>query len=495
GEDPLAAAQAFSRGRGVDAVLLTASTSSSEPVSQAAKMCRKRGRIVLVGVTGLDLARADFYEKELKFQVSCSYGPGRYDPLYEDQGQDYPIGFVRWTEQRNFEAVLDLIENGSLDLKSLISHRFDIDDAPDAYSLLVSGEPSLGILLRYPQDAGKDSSADLLTRTITLENAAAPASKGVAGFIGAGNYGGRILISAFRDAGATLHSIASAGGVSAVHYGKKFGFSRVSTDASALIGDPEIDLVVISTRHDTHARFVEQSLSAGKNVFAEKPLCLTHAELDRIASLASQPDSSRLMVGFNRRFAPHTRRMKELLQATAASKAFVMTVNAGSVPNEHWLQDAAVGGGRLVGEACHFIDLLRFLADSPISGFDVFPLRDPGGPPRPDKATITLSFADGSIGSIHYLANGDKAFPKERLEVFSGGRVLQLDNFRKLRGWGWQNFSTMNLWRQDKGQSACAAAFVSSIRNGAPAPIPLEQILEVSRVSIEVAEISSARSS
>jgi predicted dehydrogenase/threonine dehydrogenase-like Zn-dependent dehydrogenase len=494
GEDAVAVGEAFSRGRGMDAVLITASTASSEPVRQAAKLCRKRGRIVLVGVTGLELSRADFYEKELTFQVSCSYGPGRYDPRYEQQGHDYPIGFVRWTEQRNFEAVLDLMAAGALDMKPLISHRFDIDEAARAYDLLVSDQPSLAIILRYPDRTGEGGRRELLRRTVALGATVPLSGRGVAGFIGAGNYGGRILISAFRDAGAALHTIASAGGVSAVHYGKKFAFRQATTDTAALIADPEIDLVVISTRHDTHARFVEQSLQAGKNVFVEKPLCLTAAELERITTLATQPGAPQLMVGFNRRFAPHVIRMRELLSTVAAPKSLVMTVNAGAIPNDHWLQDPAVGGGRLLGEACHFIDLLRHLTGSAITGFDVVPLADPAGPPLPDKATVVLRFADGSVGTIHYLANGHKAYPKERLEIFCAGRILELDNFRRLRGWGWSGFSSLNLWRQDKGQAGCAAAFVGAVRNGEPSPIPLDEILEVSRVSIDVAARSAARS-
>lgn len=496
GEDPVSVAERFSRGRGVDAVLITASTSSSEPVSQAAKMSRKRGRIVLVGVTGLELSRADFYEKELTFQVSCSYGPGRYDPAYENEGHDYPLGFVRWTEQRNFEAVLDLMAAGALDMKPLISHRFTIEDAPKAYDLLVAPEPSLGILIRYPEDEGKERRSELLRRTVPLRaDKTDAAGKGVAGFIGAGNYSGRVLISAFKEAGADLRSIASAGGVSAVHYGKKFGFQQATTEASAILNDPEVDVVVIATRHDSHARFVEQSLNARKNVFVEKPLCLTRDELDQIADLARQPGAPRLMVGFNRRFAPHVVRMKELLSSISAPKSFVMTVNAGAIPTDHWIQDPVIGGGRLLGEGCHFIDLLRHLAGASITGIHALSLADSAGPPRPDNSTISLSFSDGSTGLIHYFANGHKSFPKERLEVFCEGRVLQLDNFRKLRGWGWKTFSTMNLWRQDKGQAACATAFIQAVRSGSASPIPLEEILEVSRVSIEVAEISAARSS
>lgn len=491
GQDPLAAAEAFSRGRGVDAVILTASTSSNEPVSQAAKMCRKRGRIVLVGVTGLELSRADFYEKELSFQVSCSYGPGRYDPAYEEGGQDYPVGFVRWTEQRNFEAVLDLMASGALDVKPLISHRFDIDAAPEAYDLLASDTPSLGILIRYPAGQGAPDSPEQQRRVVPLTEGQASAGKASVGFIGAGNYGGRVLIGAFRKAGATLDTLVTSGGVSAVHYGRKFGFRQASTDVPAMVADPAIDTVAICTRHNTHAGFVQQALTAGKHVFVEKPLCLTMAELAEIQTAleGASAAGSRpiLMVGFNRRFAPHVVRMKQLLSPISIPKCFVMTVNAGAIPSDHWTQDPQVGGGRLVGEACHFIDLLRHLAGAPITEFEVATLDEKHGPTRSDKATITLRFADGSIGTVHYLANGHKGYPKERLEVFCAGKVLQLDNFRKLRSWGWKGFLQMNLWRQDKGTDACVQAFTASVRDGASAPIPIEEILEISRVSIEIA--------
>ena len=490
GEDVLAAAQAFSRGRGVDAVIITASTKSNEPVSQAANMCRKRGRIVLVGVTGLELSRADFYEKELSFQVSCSYGPGRYDPSYEEGGNDYPVGFVRWTEQRNFEAVLDLMAAGQLDVEPLISHRFPLERAVEAYELLSSGQPSLGILLAYPQsDAGR-----LSQRQVKLEPAA-PAhavGKATVAFLGAGNYAGRVLIPAFKAAGAVLHSVVSSGGVSAVHYGKKHGFAHASTDASAVLDDSAVDTVVVATRHDAHARQVLDALRSGKHVFCEKPLCLTLDELHRIEVEACARPAQLLMLGFNRRFAPQVVKTKQLLSTLAEPKSFVMTVNAGAIPAEHWTQDKAVGGGRIVGEGCHFIDLLRHLAGAPIVSWHAESLgRHPALAIADDKATMMLRFADGSVGTIHYLANGDKGFPKERLEVFCAGRVLQLDNFRKLRGWGWKGFSRMNLWRQDKGQAACAAAFVRAVRSGSPCLIPLDEVLEVSRISIEVQQALS----
>jgi predicted dehydrogenase/threonine dehydrogenase-like Zn-dependent dehydrogenase len=492
GEDPIAAALAISRGRGVDAVIITASTKSSEPVSQAAKMCRQRGRIVLVGITGLELSRADFYEKELTFQVSCSYGPGRYDRGYEEGGQDYPVGFVRWTEQRNFEAVLDLMASGALDVVSLISHRFPLPRAEEAYALLTSDAPSLGILLEYPGSGAQPVQA-LTERTVPLSNVTAKAKPSI-GFLGAGNYAGRVLIPAFKATGATLHTLVSGGGVSAAHHGRKHGFMRASTDAAAAFAEPAVDTIVVATRHDSHARYVVQSLRVGKHVFCEKPLCLTLEELREIEQelaptilpSAAGEGAPLLMVGFNRRFAPQVVKMRALLAGVPEPKAFVMTVNAGAIPPDHWTQEPAVGGGRIVGEACHFIDLLRHLAGSPIVRHSEFALGcHPGTTVTSDKATITLEFDDGSIGTIHYFANGDRGFPKERLEVFCGGRVLQLDNFRKLRGWGWSGFSKMDLWRRDKGQAACVKAFVEALRNGGPAPIPLEEILEVSRVSIE----------
>lgn len=491
GEDVLSAALAFSRGRGVDAVIITASTRSNEPVSQAAGMCRQRGRIILVGVTGLELSRADFYEKELSFQVSCSYGPGRYDPAYEEGGQDYPIGFVRWTEQRNFEAVLDLMASGHLDVAPLISHRFDLARAEEAYALLSSSESSLGIVLKYPAGAPAADGLNpgLQSRNVLLGSPTITSAKGWVAFLGAGNYAGRVLMPAFKAAGAVLHSVASAGGVSAVHFGKKFGFAQASTDGAAALADSAVDTVVIATRHDAHGRQVLASLEAGKHVFCEKPLCLTLAELAAIETAAVSRPNQMLMVGFNRRFAPQVARMKALMATVAEPKSLVMTVNAGAIASDHWTQDAAVGGGRVVGEACHFIDLLRYLVGSPIKSHQALALaRHPALEVTDDKVTILLSFADGSVGTVHYLANGDKAFPKERLEVFCGGRILQLDNFRKLRGWGWKGFTSMNLWRQDKGQAACAQAFMDAVRGDGTPAIALDEVLEVSRVTIEIAE-------
>lgn len=484
GGDVLAAANSFSRGAGVDAVIITASAKSNDPVSQAARMCRKRGRIVLVGVVGLELSRADFYEKELSFQVSCSYGPGRYDPAYEEGGHDYPIGFVRWTEQRNFEAVLDLMASGALDVRPLVSHRIPLEKAEEAFALLTSDEPSLGILLEYQPDAAPER---LAKRSVPLGPAPQPGKATIA-FLGAGNYAGRVLIPAFKTAGAKLRTVVSGGGVSAVHFGAKHGFAEASTDDANVLEDANVDTIVIATRHNVHARQVLSSLRAGKHVFCEKPLCLTLDELDAVEAESHARPNQLLIVGFNRRFAPQIVKMKALLVPIAAPKSFVMTVNAGDIPADHWTQDKLVGGGRIVGEGCHFIDLLRHLAGAPIVAHHAIALgRQPRGSVSDDKVSISLAFGDGSTGVIHYLANGHKGFPKERLEVFVAGRVLQLDNFRRLRGWGWKGFSGTKLWRQDKGTQACVNAFVSAIREGRASPIPIDELIEVSRVSIEVA--------
>lgn len=490
GEDVLAAAAGFSRGHGVDAVIITAATDSDEPMHQAAQMCRKRGRIVLVGVVGLNLMRDDFYEKELTFQVSCSYGPGRYDPNYEDGGQDYPIGFVRWTEQRNFEAVLDLMASGALDVTPLITHRYDVQQAAEAMDLLTSQEPSMGILINYPdtQDIARPDKERKVALHQGAASGAAAASKGRVAFLGAGNYAGRVLIPAFEAAGAELATVVSSGGISAVHSGKKFGFQHASTDAKDALEDDTVDTVVIATRHDAHANQVIAALQAGKHVFCEKPLCLTLDEVDAIeAEKAARPDQQ-LMIGFNRRYAPHIVQMKSLLEKVDQPKAFIMTINAGDIPPDHWTQDPAVGGGRIVGEGCHFIDLLRHLAGSPITSHHAQSLgAHPAIAVTDDKAMISLQFADGSIGVINYLANGHSAVPKERLEVFAAGRVLQLDNFLRLKAHGWPGAKGSKLWKQDKGQAACAQAFMDAVRgSGAPA-IPVNELFEISRISIEIA--------
>ncbi|MFH0910631.1 MAG: bi-domain-containing oxidoreductase [Planctomycetota bacterium] len=494
GEDSVRTALAFSEGRGVDGVILAASTRSSEPVHEAAEMCRRRGRIVLVGVTGLELQRADFYEKELSFQVSSSYGPGRHDASYEELGRDYPFGHVRWTAQRNIQAALELMKEKRLSVSPLVSHRFPFEKAPDAYALLLDEKAGvLGILLQYPAKPGDEP-----LRATTVSYPAPRATRGerpssepvVCAFIGAGNHACRALIPAFRRASAVLKTVASRGGVSSTHAARRFGFESATSEVESVFHDPAIRAVVIATRHDSHADLAERALLAGKHVFVEKPLAvdarglsLVEAAVERLGRETAAPI---LMVGFNRRFAPHVVRMKSLLDGVGEPKALVATVNAGALPPGHWTNDPEVGGGRIVGEACHFIDLLRFLVGWPVLQIQTSPIMNRASSSHSrESATLTMTFADGSIGTVHYLANGHKSFPKERIEAFAAGRALVLDNFRSLRGYGWPRFHRLGLWRQDKGHAVCAAAFIEAVRQGACSPIAWEDILETTRLSLQ----------
>lgn len=490
-EDAVAAGMAFSEGRGVDAVLITAATKSNDPISHGAQMSRKRGRIVLVGLSGLELNRSEFFEKELTFQVSCSYGPGRYDKSYEEGGQDYPFGFVRWTEQRNFEAILIMLAEGKIDTQELISHRFTFADALQAYDVLVQDRTALGIVLNYP----KAREEVLRKRTIVLApQANIPAGKPVVGVLGAGNYASRVLVPNFKKAGVQFQTIVTSGGPSGAYLGNKLAFTTVSTDVAQIFDNPEINTVVIATRHDSHADMVIKAIEAGKHIFVEKPLALRMDEMERIQEVWNRRAESGepmplLMIGFNRRFSSLVVKMKSLVDSVKQPKAFIYTCNAGAIPADHWTQDIETGGGRLVGEACHFIDLLRFLVGSPILKYQVMRIgRNPAMAIVDDKVTIQLQFEDGSIGTVHYFANGGKRFPKERIEVFAADAVLQLDNYRELRGYSWPGFSKTKLWIQDKGQRACSKAFVDAIYSGAASPISLDEIWEVSRVAIEVAE-------
>lgn len=489
----VAAVQHLTRGVGVDGVIICASTSSSEPVHQAAQMCRKRGRIVLVGVTGLELNRADFYEKELTFQVSASYGPGRYDPAYEAGGVDYPEGFVRWTAGRNMEAVLDLMASGKLDAASLITHECPFADAPDAYEALVGDSTALGIVLQYPKHAfGPDTT--LLRQTINLGSATASSGRGRVGVIGAGNFAVQVLLPAVMNAGGTIRTIVSSGGTSASLAAAKFGAARASSNPNDVFDDPAIDTVIVATRHDSHARYAEQALRAGKHVFVEKPLAITTDELDRLQQcfeeLAASGSMPLLGVGFNRRFAPISQRMAELLDTQEVPKALTMTMNAGEIPADHWTQDPAAGGGRIVGEACHLIDLARFLVGHPIIDVHTTYLDSR----TRDTANINVSFDDGSIANLNYFANGSRRYPKERVEVFSGGMVLVNENFRTMKPYGWPKARTMRLRRQDKGHEALLASFIAATRQSGEAPIPLAQLLEVSAFTLEAAAGSAGHS-
>jgi len=493
--DPAAAgaevehARRFTGGRGVDGVLVAAATASAEPVRRAAEMSRQRGRIVLVGVAGLELSRDLFYKKELSFQVSCSYGPGRYDDAYEKKGQDYPLGFVRWTAQRNFEAALDLMADGRLRTGELVSHRFALEDAAQAYDRLAAGEPSLGMLLRYGGAGGSERAAKLDTRIVMARYAAAPpqaagavpARNPVVGLMGAGEFAGRVLLPEMRRAGARWKTAVSATGLGAAWAGRRFGVEQAATDEQAILDDPEIDTVVIATRHDTHARLAVAALRAGKSVWVEKPLARDESELEAIEAALLEHPGACLMTGFNRRFAPLARSMRAQLRS--GRHDFRYTVNAGGDVDGHWTLDPDQGGGRILGEACHFLDFLRFLSGAPVERLDA---RRCG-----TGAQIWLEFEGGSTGVVDYLTNGARDFAKERVEAFGQGQVLVLENFRRLRRHPRRAAEWMAGWggRQDKGHRAAVEAFLAAVRRKSESPVPVAEQLEVSRWAIRAAAL------
>jgi len=469
-------------GLGADAVLLTASTKSNGPIEMAANAVRKKGRIVLVGVVGLELDRRPFYFKEAEFVVSCSYGPGRYDPAYEEGGKDYPAPYVRWTEQRNLSAVLQLMSQGRLNVDRLTSHRFAIEEGEKAYGLIeTNSEPFMGILLQYPQapEGGKGK--------ITGSRPSPLAGTIGYGCLGSGQFARAVLLPAIRKQ-ANLHPalLCSAGGVSAATTGEKLGFDAVTTDEREVLSSPAVQAVFILTRHDLHGPQVAESLRAGKHTFVEKPLALTAEEISRIEeTLAGLGEKAPLLtVGFNRRFSPAAARVKAFFARTQAPKTVSIRFNAGAIPADHWTQDPEVGGGRLVGEACHAIDLATFLTGSrPVRVF----AESVGGEMAPtvtdDQAFITLRHADGSISSIAYLAGGDKAFPKERVEVIGGGKVAVIDDFRRVELWSGGKVKVEKN-AQDKGHAAEMAAWARALKNGGPAPIGWDELKAVSLTSI-----------
>lgn len=475
----------LTEGRGVDAVLITADTQSHEPVVLAGDIARDRGVVVAVGAVGLEIPRRTYYEKELRLLVSRSYGPGRYDPDYEERGKDYPIGYVRWTENRNMEAFVDLLAAGRLNLDPLISHRFPLEEAEKAYELIggKSGEPFLGVLFTYPETRPE--------RRVELRVApSAPSSSGSergtmrVGLLGAGNFASAVLLPALRKVpGVDLAGICTASGLSAGHVGKKFGFRFATTEEDQIFDDPAINTVVIATRHSQHARQVVRALRQGKIVFCEKPLCLNDGELDEIRQ--AHAGSSRLLVGFNRRFAPLAQRLKDFL-GFARPLMMHYRVNAGAVPPTHWIHDLGEGGGRIVGEACHFVDLLGFLAGSAPRRVFAAPLDDAVSPQK-DSLILTLEFQNGSVGTIHYGSVGDRAFPKERVEVFGGGAVAVLEDFRRLETVrGGRRRVWRSRWKQDKGHEAEWTHFARAIESGGPSPIPFEEIVATTRATFRV---------
>jgi predicted dehydrogenase/threonine dehydrogenase-like Zn-dependent dehydrogenase len=479
--DPIALLEQLTDGVGVDGVLICASTKSNGPIETAPKVCRKRGRVVLVGVVGLELNRTDFYQKEISFQVSCSYGPGRYDENYEKKGLDYPIGFVRWTEQRNFQAVLDLLHTGKLKVGPLIHQRTPFDESPSLYQQITEDPHGLGFILDYPQEKIE------IKRRVTLSNVTQKKAPASVGMIGAGNFAGAQLISAFKKSGAKLSGIASKTGVSGHHQGEKWGFEFSTTDYQEFLRDDKINTVVITTRHSSHGNLALEALKAGKNVFVEKPLALSSSELDALETyFAEQAQQNKavphLMVGFNRRFSPLTQKAKAILGHYPGVKSFVMTVNAGHIPADHWTQDPEVGGGRLLGEGCHFIDLMRFLSGSEIEKSQIVY----GDLKTKDTFSLILKFKNGDIGTLHYLSQGPKELPKEKLEIYFSQKALILDNFRSLQGFGLPEFSKMKLADQDKGHDEEIRQFIHGVEKAGESPIPLHEMFEVSRVAVEL---------
>jgi predicted dehydrogenase len=440
--------------------------------------------VVLVGVVGLELDRRPFYFKEAEFVVSCSYGPGRYDPNYEDRGHDYPPAYVRWTEQRNLQAVLDLMATGRLDVTPVISHRFPIERAPEAYELIDRGtEPYLAILLTF--DAAHESR---VTRRIMLRPAASPNGKVPVGVLGAGNFARMVLLPAIRACDELYPSVlCSAGGVSAVHSGAKCGFESATTDELAVLSDPSVQAVFSATRHDQHARQVLCALRQGKSIFVEKPLCLTVEELREIEqALEAAGDAAPLvMVGFNRRFSPAAMYVREFFADVRLPLTVSIRFNAGAVAPDEWVQNDQVGGGRVIGEACHGIDLATYLIGSPpvrVFGESIGGLQAPAV--TDDQCFLTLRHANGSISNIAYLAGGDKVYPKERIEVFGGGRIAVIDDFRAVTTCTGGRMRQQKWKQQDKGHRAEVRAFAKALREGGPAPISWAELRAVTLASI-----------
>lgn len=471
-----------SRGAGVDSVLISAETASSDPVNLAGTIARDRAVVVAVGTVGMDIERKAYYDKELDFRISRSYGPGRYDVAYEQKGRDYPIGYVRWTETRNMEAFLQFLAEKKVEVNSLITHRFPVERAQIAYDLITgrTRESFLGVVIQYP-----DSSEAVRTITLIPVNSITKlgSSEGSVkvGLLGAGGFASSTLIPAMKASSDTsLISVCAATGSHAQHAGRKFGFRVCTTEEAALIQNPEINTVVIATRHHLHARQVMAAFGAGKDVFCEKPLCLTEDELSEIVraySAISSASRPALMVGFNRRFAPMVVQMKSFLNSISGPLALNYRINAGYLPPDHWVNDREQGGGRVLGEVCHFVDLLMFLAGSPIvevAGRAVgTAARYSGG-----NVLVSLRFANGSEGMISYLANGDRSFSKERLEIFGGGATAVLEDFRRLELVRNGRKKTIHSrWRQDKGHAAEWASFITSLQRAAAPAISFEDIL------------------
>jgi predicted dehydrogenase/threonine dehydrogenase-like Zn-dependent dehydrogenase len=476
GDDPVKTVMDKTNGVGADGVIITASTKSNDVISQAAQMSRKRGRIILVGVIGLNLSRAEFYEKELSFQVSCSYGPGRYDDAYEQKGQDYPLPFVRWTEQRNFETVLQAISTGIIQVKPLITEVVPLQDYQKIYGEIGSSK-SIASLLSY-------SNATYSNQITLHSNANTKTNNGLA-IVGAGNFTKMTMMPALSKTKANLVSIVSSGGVSGTALAQKFNIAKSATSIDAVLEDEAVNTVLITTRHNLHAPMVIKALEAKKNVFVEKPLALHHEELIDIIK-AYQKSNNVLTVGFNRRFSPFATKMKALLGNANTPINVIATMNAGMIPSNVWVHDLKVGGGRIIGEACHFIDLISFLTGSKVTEVCMNAM---GVNPQEntDNASILLKYENGSTGVVNYFANGSKSYSKERVEVYSQERTLVLDNWRSLIGYGFKGFSKMKS-KMDKGHAAQFSQLVAQIEKKGDALIPFDSLVNTTHASFAAIE-------
>ena len=485
GVDTKAAVMNWSAGRGVDAVLITAATDSNEPIEFAGEVSRLKGRVVVVGMTGLSVPRQSYFKRELSLQISMSYGPGRYDQDYEERGHDYPFGYVRWTENRNIEAFLELVQQGRVAVEPLITHRFDVDDAERAYELIAGDvkEPYLAVLLAYdPQRR--------LSRTVDLAAGMKPRAareQGVrVGVIGAGGYVAGMLLPQFKNAGAEFVSVVTASGVTAVDVGRKFGFKQAASDAIEIIDDAQVNLVVVGTWHDTHAELATKALQSNKHVFVEKPLALNDEQLDTVLRAAADSSGS-LMVGFNRRFAPLAQKAKEFFAGRTAPLSILYRVNAGRIPRDHWIQDPVQGGGRIIGEVCHFIDLMQYLTGAlPVSVFAESVAAERHDVVNHDSVFITLRFADGSNGSIAYLAEGDKGLTKERIEIFGEGKTFVIDDFQQASAYRNGREEKTALRAQDKGQAEEVKQVCAMVLSGGAPLIPINQLAATTRATFRI---------
>lgn len=474
-------AQALSRSQGFDAVLICADAQSSDPVELAGEIARDRAKVVAVGAVGMDVPRRQYYAKELSLIVSRSYGPGRYDPDYEEAGLDYPIGHVRWTEGRNLQAFVDLMAKGAVDVRALVSHRYSIDKSVQAYQLIGGKQPFLGVLITYP---GISAKLPRTAKTVNFADASKPLPKGklLLGVLGAGNYARHTFLPALKGRrDIEFVGIASASGRPAADLARRFGFRYATSDQDQILKDRSVDAVAVLTRHHLHASQTLAALKAGKHVYCEKPLALNEKELAAIEKAIAKRSGPRLMVGFNRRFAPLSRELHKFLGTRSQPLVAQYRVNAGPLPLYHWLHDPTRGGGRLIGEGCHFIDYLIFLVGAPPVAVSAVSLPD-DGQYRQDNVQVTMRFADGSLGTLTYLANGDRSVSKERLEVFCGGKIAVLDDFRSLDLMAEGRLRGLR-GSQDKGHRAAWQTFVECLRTGGQPPIPYAQLLGGARAA------------